>query len=81
MFGSPVPTQMELSAGSVASAPMDRLFCWPKTCVQCAPRSVDFHTPPAAAPAYSVLPATVSAVIRPATSRAPPLELDQVGSR
>ena len=35
MFGSPVPTQMEWSAGSTATAPMDRLFCWAKTGFQC----------------------------------------------
>ena len=81
MFGSPVPTQMEWSAGSTATAPMDRLFCWAKTGFQCLPLSVDFHTPPAAAPAYRALPSTASAVILPPTRRAPPLELDQVGSR
>src|SRR5436190_1868064 len=48
---------------------------------QCPPLSVDFHAPPAAGPAYRALPSAASAVILPPTSRAPPLELDQVGSR
>src|SRR5689334_9353284 len=45
--------------------------------VQCWPPSVDFHTPPSAAPANRVPPPGVdaSAVIRPATHRSPEPEL------
>ncbi len=81
MFGSPVPTQIEWSAGLNARAPTERLSCWSNTGVQFWPPSNDRQTPPAAAPAKIVWPSAARAVIRPDTSPAPPLELDHVGSR
>src|SRR5437868_15457092 len=81
VFPSPVPTQTEWSAGSTATAPIERLGWESKTGAKCWPASVDLHTPPSAAPAQTVRPSTASAVMRPVTRPEPPPELDQLGSR
>src|SRR5919201_6145663 len=54
------------------------------TGVQWAPASVDFQTPPSAAPAYTSEEfdgSTASAVMRPAERPAPPPEFEMNGSR
>jgi hypothetical protein len=57
-------------------APIDSVACVSVAGVQCWPPSVDFHTPPSAAPANSVPSgAAASAVIRPDTQRSPAPEL------
>jgi hypothetical protein len=49
---SPVPTQTTLlSDGAIAIAPIDCAGCSSKTGFQWTPASVDFQTPPEAAPA------------------------------
>src|ERR1041384_5743745 len=59
------------------SAPMDSVASLSNVGVQCWPPSVDFQTPPSAAPANRAPPPGVaaSAVIRPATQRSPAPEL------
>src|SRR6476659_366712 len=81
VFASPRPTHTEPSRGLVASAPIESLgrpfdqnFQWP-------PRSVDFQTPPSAAPAKIAPPAAVNAVIRPVTRPYPEPKSLQTGSR
>src|ERR1044071_2316296 len=52
---SPVPTQMVLEfCGSNAMAPIDWTGCLSKTGLKVVPPSVDFHTPPEAAPTKTV---------------------------
>ena len=52
MNGSPVPAQtMFASLGATASDPMDDTGWSSKIGAQCTPPSVDFHSPPDAAPA------------------------------
>ena len=48
---SPVPTHTTFgSDGAIAIDPIDCAFCLSKTGFQWFPASVDFHTPPDAAP-------------------------------
>src|SRR2546422_2744925 len=55
---------------------MERVSCMSNTGVQCWPASLDFQTPPSAAPANSAPPgASASEVIRPETQRSPAPEL------
>src|SRR5215469_16584920 len=52
---SPVPTQMVFDdCGSMAIAPMDCTASLSKTGLNVAPPLMDFHTPPLAAPTYTV---------------------------
>src|ERR1700729_2556606 len=52
---SPVPPQMVLAmGGSIAMAPMDWEVCLSKTGLKVVPPFTDFHTPPLAAPMYTV---------------------------
>src|SRR5215471_19145664 len=53
---SPVPTQMVLAfCGSIAMAPIDCTGCLSKTGLNVVPPSIDFHTPPDAAPTKTVV--------------------------
>src|ERR1051325_1443833 len=67
---SPVPTQTTLEfLGSIVMAPIDCTGSWSKTGLTVVPPLTDFHTPPDAAPTYSVsrLPSCtpVTAAMRP----------------
>src|SRR5579863_8861598 len=61
---SPVPTQIVLGdEGSMAMAPMDCTGCLSNTGLKVVPPFTDFHTPPLAAPTYTVsLPSSFTAV-------------------
>src|SRR5689334_21108288 len=80
VFASPSPTHTEPSAGLVASAPIESRGRPVDHEVQCPPPSVDFQTPPSAAPAKIAPPAAVSAVMRPVTSPYPEPKSLQTGS-
>src|SRR5262245_45455414 len=68
---SPVPTQTVLSSlGSMARAPIDCTGCLSKTGLKVVPPSSDFHTPPEAAPTYTVV---VPFLLEPATAAMRPL--------
>ena len=55
IHASPVPTQMILgSFGSMASAPIDCTSCLSNIGRNVVPPLFDFHTPPLAAPTYTV---------------------------
>ena len=73
-FDSPVPHHTVFgSLGSSASAPTDEMGARSVTHDQFTPKLVDFHTPPSAAPRYTVAPpgsATI-AVTRPPTLNGP----------
>src|ERR1700722_12811939 len=62
---SPVPAQIVFGAcGSMASAPMDSTASLSKTGLNVVPPFDDFHTPPLAAPTYTVsLPSSFMAAI------------------
>src|SRR5579859_377338 len=81
VFASPVPTHRASSAGLTWRAPMDRVGASSSRGSHDVPPSVDFHTPPSAAPRYRVVPSAASAVARPLTRPEPPPELEKVGSR
>src|SRR6266576_4422149 len=52
---SPVPTQITLGfLGSIVMAPIDCTGSLSNTALNVVPPLVDFHTPPEAAPAYTV---------------------------
>src|ERR1700743_1542226 len=78
---SPVPTQIvSLCDGSIAIAPIDCTSCLSNTDLNVVPPSVDFQTPPEAAPTYSSvlpsLPATASsAAMRPLIVAEPMLRM------
>src|ERR1700693_3087266 len=55
VHASPVPTQIVLGAdGSMAMAPIDCTGCLSNTGLKVVPPFIDFHTPPLAAPTYTV---------------------------
>ena len=55
VHASPVPTQMVLElVGSMAMAPIDCTGSLSNTGLKVVPPLVDFHTPPLAAPTYTV---------------------------
>src|SRR6202047_1234478 len=67
---SPVPAQIVLGDfGSIAMAPMDCEVCLSNMGLKVVPPFTDFHTPPLAAPTYTVIRpfslTAVSAVMRP----------------
>src|SRR6202166_2189935 len=67
---SPLPAQMVLGAfGSMAMAPMDCAVCLSNMGLKVVPPFTDFHTPPLAAPTYTVIRpfslTAVSAAMRP----------------
>src|ERR1700737_1530082 len=67
---SPVPAQIVLGDfGSIAMAPMDCAVCLSNVGLKVVPPLTDFHTPPLAAPTYTVIRpfslTAVSAAIRP----------------
>src|SRR5512135_781771 len=75
---SPVPTHtFRGSRGSTAMAPMDWTGSWSKTGRKVVPPSVDFHTPPLAAPAKRVVfppsPWAAMAEMRPLIAAEPTL--------
>src|SRR5689334_24446151 len=76
---SPLPTQIvSWCDGSIAIAPIDCTGCLSNTGLNVVPPSVDFHTPPEAAPTNSVvlpsLPGTASsAAMRPLIAAEPML--------
>src|SRR6201994_4458272 len=78
---SPVPAQIvSLCDGSIAMAPIDCTSCLSNTDLNVVPPSVDFQTPPEAAPTYSSvlpsLPATASsAAMRPLIVAEPMLRM------
>src|SRR3981081_488893 len=83
---SPVPTQMlRGSLGSMAMAPLDCTGCLSKTGLNVVPPSYDFHTPPLAAPTYTVvLPSSTRAATaetRPLRAAEPLLRAPRAGSR
>ena len=80
MFASPVPTHSEPSAGSTASAPIDRVGIESNIGVQVVPWLRERQTPPSAVPANQVPSGAVSAVARPPTMQKPAPTLDQNGS-
>src|SRR5436309_9858513 len=52
---SPVPTQTTFGfLGSIVTAPIDCTGCLSKTGLNVVPPLTDFHTPPLAAPTYTV---------------------------
>src|SRR3954464_6787264 len=82
---SPVPTRTAPDDGSTASAPTDKVGKLSLTGVQWPPPSGVRHTPPAAAPAYTVLPllsrvSIASDVTRPSTVVQPSCEGSYCGS-
>src|ERR1700692_647605 len=67
---SPLPAQMVFGAfGSMAMAPMDCAVCLSNIGLKVVPPFTDFHTPPLAAPTYTVIRpfslTAVSAAMRP----------------
>src|ERR1044071_10032514 len=75
---SPVPTQTTLEfLGSIVMAPIDCTGSWSKTGLNVVPPLTDFHTPPDAAPTYSVsrLPSctAATAAMRPLIAAEPML--------
>src|ERR1700719_1082161 len=67
---SPAPAQMVLGdSGSMAMAPMDCAACLSNMGLKVVPPLTDFHTPPLAAPTYTVIRpfswTAVSAAMRP----------------
>src|ERR1700760_4255340 len=78
---SPVPAQtVSMCDGSMARAPIDCTLCLSNTDLNVVPPSVDFQTPPDAAPTYSnvlpSLPATASsAAMRPLIVAEPMLRM------
>src|SRR6202140_3588284 len=67
---SPLPAQMVLGDfGSMAMAPMDCAVCLSNMGLKVVPPFTDFHTPPLAAPTYTVIRpfslTAVSAAMRP----------------
>src|ERR1700692_1909485 len=67
---SPLPAQMVLGDfGSMAMAPMDCAVCLSNMGLNVVPPLTDFHTPPLAAPTYTVIRpfslTAVSAAMRP----------------
>src|SRR5215471_14160694 len=75
---SPVPTQIVFgSFGSIAMAPIDCTSCLSNIGVNVVPPFIDFHTPPLAAPTYTVsrLPSCTAAteVTRPDITAEPML--------
>src|SRR5215469_10032895 len=68
---SPVPTHtVRGCAGSIAFAPIDCTGCLSNTGLNVVPPSGDFHTPPDAAPTYSVV---LPPSLKPATAAMRPL--------
>src|ERR1700719_724415 len=73
---SPVPAQMVLGDfGSMAMAPMDCAVCLSNMGLKVVPPFTDFHTPPLAAPTYTVIRpfslTAVSAAMRPLIAAEP----------
>src|ERR1700730_13938200 len=67
---SPLPAEIVLGDfGSIASAPMDCAVCLSNMGLKVVPPFTDFHTPPLAAPTYTVIRpfslTAVSAAMRP----------------
>src|SRR2546430_6156149 len=55
VHASPVPTQITLGFfGSIVTAPIDWTACLSNTGLKVVPALTDFHTPPLAAPTYTV---------------------------
>src|SRR4051794_24672054 len=78
VHASPVPTHTVLGfVGSIVIAPIDCTFCLSNTGRNVVPPSIDFHTPPDAAPTNRiVLPpsfAGAPAAMRPLTAAEPML--------
>src|SRR6187401_561083 len=77
---SPVPTHTTCGLdGSIVTAPIDCTGCLSNTGLNVVPPSVDFHTPPLAAPTYNnVLPSTLraaTAAMRPLMVAEPMLRM------
>src|SRR6266851_9427914 len=78
VHGSPVPTHTTFAFfGSTVIAPMDCTGCLSKTGLKVVPPLTDFHTPPLAAPTYTVSRApsctAASAAMRPLIAADPML--------
>src|SRR5438445_11364884 len=78
VHASPVPTQIPLGFfGSIVIAPIDWTACLSNTALKVVPPFTDFHTPPLAAPPYTVSRGpsctAASAAIRPLISADPML--------
>src|SRR6266511_2504455 len=76
VHASPLPTQITFGFfGSMAIAPIDWTGCRSKTGLKVVPPLTDFHTPPLAAPAYTVSRppscTAASAAIRPLIAAEP----------
>src|SRR5690242_3902626 len=78
VHASPVPTQMLLGfEGSIAIEPIDCTGCLSNTGLNVMPPSLDFHTPPEAAPTNTVVlpPSLIAAIaaMRPLMAAEPML--------
>src|SRR6266550_8047898 len=78
VHASPVPTQITLGFfGSIVIAPIDCTACLSNTGLKVVPPFTDFHTPPLAAPTYTVSRGpsctAASAAIRPLIAADPML--------
>src|SRR5215217_1781182 len=80
VLASPSPTHSDRSDGFTARLPTASRGSPSYQGTQWPPRSVDFHTPPSAAPAYRAPPIVSRAVMRPPTRNQPAPVLDQMGS-